>query len=158
MDTIHCTQEDLPYISRMIWVSQIQRMIVDVYDTDALYTSMYAHLRADLTYIMGDMTNLKHLTMRDMDPRWDEWYDDWYVVLADLYNRCETATLYLRIIKPNFPEAGELNPTNFMSIRRHAKGIEDSEGDFDVLDHPFSWIHNGKDCLTRCGKVTERCS
>lgn len=156
MDTIHCIQDDLPYIARMAWVSQIQRMIVDVNDSDTLYDNMYAHLRSDLSYIICDMTGLKDLIIRDMESRWNDWYDGWYSLLADIYNRCETVSFYLRIINPNFPNTEELNPANFMSIWQHANGIEDSGEDFDVLNHPFEWIHNGKDCLTKCGKVTER--
>lgn len=156
IDTIHCTQDDLPYMSKTPWMSQIQHVAVDVDDTDALHINMYGHERPHLTYIVSDMTNLKHVTIRDMEPRWDDWHSEWHDLLADYYNRCRPAPFDLRIINPNFPETGELNRRNFMSIWRHEKGIvEGSEENFDVMEHQYEWMHNGKDCPTKCGQVME---
>lgn len=167
IDTVQCRQYDLPYISRTPWISQIRSMVVDVDDPETMHNNLDSRYRPYLSYIEHDMTSLKHLTIRYMEPRWDEWYDEWHYLLANYYNRCEPlVAFYLRIINPHFPETGELNRTNYLRIWRQERRLErgpsdhtlhdsDSEEDFDVLNHPCGWIHNGKDCLTKCGKVTK---
>lgn len=97
----------------------------------------------------------------------DDWQDNWHDLLAEYYYRCEPlVSFHLRIVNPRRPDMGEVNQTNFMDIWRHARRIErgitteglsesSPEEDVDILGHHHTWIHNGKDCLTKCGKVTE---
>jgi hypothetical protein len=167
IDTVQCKQYDLPHISRTPWVSHIGSIVLDVDDTDSMHSSMDSIDEPYLFYLTHDMTGLRHLTIKFMEPRGDKWYYEWFDLLAEYYNRCDPwVDFYLRIINPNFPNMEELNPKNFMRLwrktRRQRQKLtnypdyplpeSDSEEDFDVLNHPYEWVHNGKDCLTKCGK------
>lgn len=163
-DTVHCAEYNIPIISRAPWMARICKLVLDICDTDDLAIGL--GWTRDSDFMEQRMACLRHLTIRYLEHGGYDWFEPFHDLLVGYYYRCApSVTFDVRIINIIRPELGEVNRTNYMHIWRQERILEleldgrnldgfGPEEDYNVLGHPHKWIHDGDDCLTKCGQAT----
>ncbi|KAI1127409.1 hypothetical protein F5Y10DRAFT_242719 [Nemania abortiva] len=114
-DTVYCDQDRLEQvISELPFVRWLVIEMLDPYS--------WSYRQCILLRDMGK--TLENVTLLHPPPpfepgRFDsQWWAEWDDWMEFCYFTCDPVPFYTRIIWPEFPEAGEINPDNYLKIER----------------------------------------
>ncbi|KAI1278524.1 hypothetical protein F5Y07DRAFT_360275 [Xylaria sp. FL0933] len=116
IDTVYCSQSALEQIANKL--PSIRRLVIEASDPDSWYYNDCHALRD----VALEAVTILHpppfsKTSRFDSSWWAEW-DDW---MESCYFRCDPVPFYTRIVWPEHPEVGEINPDNYLKIERDAR-------------------------------------
>ncbi|KAJ8120638.1 hypothetical protein ONZ43_g2704 [Nemania bipapillata] len=115
LDTVYCAQFTLEQVVSELPL--VRWLIIEMQDPDYWFYNQCSTLRH-----MGktlETVTMLHPAPRSKSGRFDSrWWTEWDDWMESCYFTCGPVHFYTRIIWPEFPEAGEINPDNYLKIER----------------------------------------
>ncbi|KAI1353219.1 hypothetical protein F5Y01DRAFT_63619 [Xylaria sp. FL0043] len=117
-DTVYCDQCALEKVANGL--PFVRWFIIEVDDPELWYYN-YCSTLSHMDRALETVTILHPPPFSKTTPFDSRWWGEWDDWMEILYFRCDPVQFYTRIVWPEHPEAGEINPDNYLKIERDAR-------------------------------------